>query len=393
VTTRGAWIELRQNTLTDSSKSIFRQIDSETRIETGADGSASATPIVFMPGGSEAMRITTDGYVGIGTTSPAQKLHVEGQCVTGDTKLAIFEQGSQFAVRSLQIKEIKIKDIKPGSYVYSLNEKTGKVEPAKVKALLDMGVKPVFRLTTESGKTIKTTGNHPYLAIRQQYEDKKQKTTIQLRTAESVAREHGLDPESLSKDREIPQGGAIWVDFTNEEGGSFSASEYSRGSRQIHQPGVQSISFERQRKSFRNSNLSILSSQTQLSQTRSNSEFNQSSSQYSSSTGIFKKISQEAKWTKVIYLKEGDLIAIVNFPEPRTSNSEPYVLWEKISSIEYVGYETRIFLATSELGQVVQQVNLKFLEKQEMIYLSVSIYQMLVQIGICKYLLMLLAER
>jgi intein/homing endonuclease len=31
-----------------------------------------------------------------------------------------------------------------------------------------MGVKPVFKLTTESGRTIKTTGNHPYLAIKQQ---------------------------------------------------------------------------------------------------------------------------------------------------------------------------------------------------------------------------------
>jgi len=44
-----------------------------------------------------------------------------------------------------------------------LNETSGKVEPAKVKALLDMGEKPIYELTTESGRAINTTGNHPYL--------------------------------------------------------------------------------------------------------------------------------------------------------------------------------------------------------------------------------------
>ena len=44
-----------------------------------------------------------------------------------------------------------------------LNEETGKIEPAKIKGLPDKGVQPVFKLTTESGRSIRTTGNHPYL--------------------------------------------------------------------------------------------------------------------------------------------------------------------------------------------------------------------------------------
>jgi len=59
-----------------------------------------------------------------------------------------------------------IKDVQAGMLVYSLNEETGKLEPHRINGLLHMGVQQVFRLTTESGRTIRTTGNHPYLVKR-----------------------------------------------------------------------------------------------------------------------------------------------------------------------------------------------------------------------------------
>ncbi|MFH1956488.1 MAG: hypothetical protein ABIJ28_02475, partial [Patescibacteria group bacterium] len=99
---------------------------------------------------------TTTGshYIG-GDLSVQDDVHIDGQCVTGDTVLPI--------VRVNNIEYVRIDEIKGGEYVMSLNEKTGLLEPARINGLLDMGVKPIYKLTTESGKTIRTTGNHPYL--------------------------------------------------------------------------------------------------------------------------------------------------------------------------------------------------------------------------------------
>ncbi|NCP47528.1 hypothetical protein GW844_04050, partial [bacterium] len=135
-----------------------------------AGGAYSATP---------SFVITSAGNIGIGTTNPVQKLHVEGQCITGDSLLSVVptdssqivvhssqkDSGQGFIDRSSQFTEdkIQIKDVKEGTLVYSRNEETGKIEAQKINKLLDMGVKPVFKLKTESGKEIRTTGNHPYL--------------------------------------------------------------------------------------------------------------------------------------------------------------------------------------------------------------------------------------
>ncbi|MBU4343570.1 MAG: hypothetical protein KKG21_06135, partial [Candidatus Omnitrophica bacterium] len=119
----------------------------------------------------------SNNRVGIGTTSPAQKLHVEGQCVTGDTFLPIISAKEILNPKSEILNKSQIQnsnntsclefkpitDVQPGDYVLSLNEDTQEIEPHRINALLDMGVKPVFKLTTEDGRSIRTTGNHPYL--------------------------------------------------------------------------------------------------------------------------------------------------------------------------------------------------------------------------------------
>ncbi|MEK7170648.1 MAG: hypothetical protein AAB767_05155, partial [Patescibacteria group bacterium] len=62
--------------------------------------------------------------------------------------------------------EAAIVDIEAGDEVQSLDTKTGALVWSKVKQVAFMGHKPIFKLTTASGKTIRTTGNHPYL-VRQ----------------------------------------------------------------------------------------------------------------------------------------------------------------------------------------------------------------------------------
>jgi len=84
---------------------------------------------------------------------------------TEDVKTSPVGASSLQPLASSPIEYIPITEVQPGDYVLSLNEATGKLEPHRINGLLDMGVQPVFKLTTASGRTIRTTGNHPYLVM------------------------------------------------------------------------------------------------------------------------------------------------------------------------------------------------------------------------------------
>jgi hypothetical protein len=64
------------------------------RLGGGTRGDAEVNAIQFFQGGTETMRIQDGGNVGIGTTSPAVKLHVIGDFIATGTKSAVVETAS-----------------------------------------------------------------------------------------------------------------------------------------------------------------------------------------------------------------------------------------------------------------------------------------------------------
>ncbi|MBU2575779.1 PD-(D/E)XK nuclease family protein, partial [Patescibacteria group bacterium] len=125
------------------------------------------------------------GNVGIGTTSPAQSLHVVGQCMTGDTLIAIRrrkrkrkkkngeQEDEELDTDGYEYLYVPIRNIMPEDEVLSLNEDTNRTEYKKVNALMDMGTKEIYEIRTKSGRVIRTTGNHPYLVKLRQKQGKK----------------------------------------------------------------------------------------------------------------------------------------------------------------------------------------------------------------------------
>jgi len=107
--------------------------------------------------GAERLKIDSSGNVGVATSTPTSTLHVigganiTGLCVAEDSLITLADGSKK-----------KIKDIKEGDVVRSLDEQTGKIIPNKVNALLDHGVKPIYEFATEDGRAINTTAEHPY---------------------------------------------------------------------------------------------------------------------------------------------------------------------------------------------------------------------------------------
>ena len=60
-------------------------------------------------------------------------------------------------------EDVRIDEIEAGDEVMTLDEKSGEFVASTVKQLMVMGNKKIIKLTTESGKTIRTTEKHPYL--------------------------------------------------------------------------------------------------------------------------------------------------------------------------------------------------------------------------------------
>jgi replicative DNA helicase len=81
----------------------------------------------------------------------------ESGCLAGDTPVYLPDSGTYVAIRDLAGRS--------GYRVLALNEKSWGLEPKTVAASFPTGTKPVFRLVTRLGRTIRATANHKLRAI------------------------------------------------------------------------------------------------------------------------------------------------------------------------------------------------------------------------------------
>ncbi len=81
----------------------------------------------------------------------------ESGCLAGDTLVALADSGHHVPIRDLVGKA--------GVAVWALNETTMKLERAVVSHAFSTGVKPVYRMTTRLGRSVRATANHKFLTI------------------------------------------------------------------------------------------------------------------------------------------------------------------------------------------------------------------------------------
>jgi replicative DNA helicase len=81
----------------------------------------------------------------------------ESGCLTGDTLITIADTGIQIPIRDLVDKS--------DFAVWALNEDTLQLQKAVVSHAFATGIKPVWKLKTQSGKIIRATANHKFLTI------------------------------------------------------------------------------------------------------------------------------------------------------------------------------------------------------------------------------------
>jgi len=81
----------------------------------------------------------------------------ESGCLAGDSRVYLPDEGVYRPIRELVGKT--------GFRVLAVDEETWKLEPRLVTNAFSTGRKPVYRLTTRLGRTIRATGNHKFLAF------------------------------------------------------------------------------------------------------------------------------------------------------------------------------------------------------------------------------------
>jgi hypothetical protein len=92
-------------------------------------------------------------------------------CFTGETGIGMSNQESAPESGQARTKNQKsgieqIKELEPGKIVSSFDPETGEIKENTVSGILKFPREGYYELETESGKKVKVTGEHPFLAVK-----------------------------------------------------------------------------------------------------------------------------------------------------------------------------------------------------------------------------------
>jgi replicative DNA helicase len=80
-----------------------------------------------------------------------------GKCLRSDSLIDDPATGERLTIEEAVRRQV------PQVHSFKLD---GRIEPSKVHAWVDSGIKPCFKVTTRSGRTVEVTGHHPFLTAR-----------------------------------------------------------------------------------------------------------------------------------------------------------------------------------------------------------------------------------
>jgi len=80
-----------------------------------------------------------------------------GKCIKRDSLIINFETGERLTIEEAVSRQLR----KVHGFSWD-----GRIKPSDVAAWVDSGVKPCFKVTTRTGRSVEVTGHHPFLTIR-----------------------------------------------------------------------------------------------------------------------------------------------------------------------------------------------------------------------------------
>src|SRR6266550_2138782 len=80
-----------------------------------------------------------------------------GKCIKSDSLIINFETGERMTVEEAVRRQL------PKVHGFTSD---GRITPNEIAAWVDSGIKPCFKVTTRTGRSVEVTGHHPFLTVR-----------------------------------------------------------------------------------------------------------------------------------------------------------------------------------------------------------------------------------